>query len=112
MISRSYIQCTGPGDGCPICNLIEENKPKERVMLNLIEPGTGSNKIMGMNETKLSEMFDKVFPKGKSWSFRVGNLEVTFWWMWRSLSWRDKRKGTAAGFSYWMFGPWEFRKYW
>ena len=102
--------CTGDDD-CPFCKMFGA-PTKKKVMLNVIDHQTGKGNIMTMDESKYGEMIFKTVPKGRCWHIRLWNLKVTFWWMWRNLSWRDKRKGSTADFRFWMFGPWEFRRYW
>jgi len=107
----SQIACTG-NDDCPICRLFGEITAKPKMVFNVLDKSDGTVKQMVMDESRFNEMFGKVQPKGRCLSLRVWKFEVRFWWMWRGLLWRDKRSGTTSDCQFWMFGPWEFRKYW
>jgi len=108
MNSVNSVPCTGD-DNCPFCKMF--GQPTEKKMMFNVIDANGKTQIMTMNESKFKELFEKTMPEGKCWHVKVWKFEVIFWWMWRKLSWRDKRSGNTAEFRFWMFGPWEFRRY-
>jgi hypothetical protein len=105
----STIPCTGE-DGCPVCQSFGE--PKKKMVFNVVDKQDGKVKQTVMGEKQFNKMIGKVMPKGRCFSVRLGKFEVRFWTMWWKLSWRDSRKGSTADCRFWMYGPWEFKRYW
>jgi len=98
---------------CPACDAGHKaTKVSEKRVFNVIDKQDGTTKQMVMNEKQVEDLIGKVQPKGRCLCVRLGKFEVLFWTMWWNLSWNEKRKVTTTEFETWMFGPWEFRRYW
>jgi len=104
------VPCTGEAD-CPMCQMFGP-PTKKKMSVNVIDRQDGTIKPLIVDKAKFDKWIEKTIPKGFCLRLRVWRFEVRFWWMWRKLSWKEKRSGTNADCSFAMYGPWEFRRYW
>ena len=69
----STIKCTG-NDGCPICKMMAECKPKKQYAVNVVDKNTGEMKVMRLSEEEYDQYMKAVSGSVRKYTGKFWNV--------------------------------------